>query len=125
MVITLETGGRWSDEAATFLEELAHTRARDAPPALRFAAVLAWQRRWSRLLATATANAFASSLVTPASDSAVGPADGPTPALCDLLCSGACGAPAAADRQPLRGCCLLTGLRLYVLKQLFLLKLYV
>ena len=66
------------------MEELAHARARAAPPALRFQAALAWQRRWARLLATACANSFARSLVAPAGDFGADPADGFAPALCDL-----------------------------------------
>ena len=85
VVVGIETGGRWSTEAAAFLEALAHARARDTPPALRFAAALAWQRRWSRLLSTACAKAFAHSLVAPAGDLAAGAVDGSTPELSDLL----------------------------------------
>ena len=85
VVVAVETGGRWSSEAVAFLEDLAHARARDTPPHLRYAAVLAWQRRWSRLLATACASAFATSLVAPAGGLAAGSTDGPAPALSDLL----------------------------------------
>jgi len=102
VVVALETGGRWSAEAAAFVEDLAHARARDTPLSLRSAAALAWQRRWVRLLATASANAFAHSLVAPASEVALAPADGPAPALCDLLGLGTESA-APPSRLPLRG----------------------
>jgi len=89
VVVALETGGRWSSEAATFLEDLAFARARDAAPALRFAAAAAWQRRWVRLLATASANAFAHSLVAPAASFGTCAAvDGAPPCLSDLLAVG-------------------------------------
>ena len=44
IVVGLETGG--SEEALGFVEMLAGARARDASPALRRPAVLAWRRRW-------------------------------------------------------------------------------
>jgi len=102
VVVALETGGRWSAEAAAFVEDLAYARARDAPPALRAAVAAAWLRRWVRLLSTACANAFARSLVTPASDLGASCVDGPAPSLADLLASdGADSLP--PGRQPLRG----------------------
>ena len=86
VVVALETGGRWSAEAADFVEDLAYARARAAPPALRSAAAAAWQRRWARLLATASANAFAHSLLAPAaSRSTAAAVDGAAPCLSDLL----------------------------------------
>ena len=36
VVVGVETGGRWSREAANFIEQLASSRAREAPPALPF-----------------------------------------------------------------------------------------
>ena len=68
VVVAIEAGGRLSDEAADFVEELAYARARDAQPLLRRAAALAWQRRLSRLLSAACAWAFSQSLVAPAGD---------------------------------------------------------
>ena len=68
-----------------FVEQLAHARARDAPAAARWAAALAWRRRWSRLLSVACAGAFAHSLVVPAGDVSSFARDGATPALGDLL----------------------------------------
>ena len=65
VVVALETGGRWSDEAASFVADLAKAKARSAPPTLRPAAVLAWERRWVRMLATTSARAFAQSLLAP------------------------------------------------------------
>ena len=65
VVVALETGGRWSTEAVKFVEELSFAKARSAQPRVRFAATLAWRRRWSRLLSVAAGKAFASSLVSP------------------------------------------------------------
>ena len=63
VVVALETGGRWSEEACNSIEELAFARARGAPPVLRLATALGWQRRWTRMLATSSSVAFAQSLM--------------------------------------------------------------
>lgn len=84
-MVALETGGRWSEEAANFVEELAHARARDTTPLLRGAAALGWQRRWVRLLSTAAARSFAQSLTRPDGALLDASRDGATPALSDLL----------------------------------------
>ena len=47
--VGIETGGRWSPEALHFVDTLAATRAREAPPTLRRSAFLAWDRRWSHV----------------------------------------------------------------------------
>ena len=51
VVIALETGGRWSDEAVEFVDMLGEGRAREAFPVLRRSVHLAWGRRWTRKLA--------------------------------------------------------------------------
>ena len=84
IVVAIETGGRWSAEAAAFLEDLAFVKAREAPCRLRTATAWAWQRRWSRLLATACAIAVAQSLTAPAGTISAGSTDGPAPKLGDL-----------------------------------------
>ena len=48
VVVGVETGGRWSDEAVTFLDHLASARAREAPPILRGSAFFMWRRRCGR-----------------------------------------------------------------------------
>ena len=48
VVVALETGGRWSMEVLEFVAHMTFSRARDAPPALRRAAFLAWRKRWTR-----------------------------------------------------------------------------
>ena len=85
VVVAIETGGRWADEAADFVGELAYARAREAQPLVRAAAALAWMRRWSRLLGTACARAFAQSLVAPATAATTASHDGSAPPLSVLL----------------------------------------
>ena len=86
VVVALETGGRWSEEALQFVESLAAVRARDAPPALFHSAALAWRRQWSRMIAVSVARSFATSLVAlPEALHALGGVDGCAPDLADLL----------------------------------------
>ena len=63
IVVALETGGRWNPEALEFVEGLARTRAREAPPNQARSAFLAWRRRWYRMLSVSCAKAFATSLL--------------------------------------------------------------
>ena len=84
VVIAMETGGRWSNEALAFVDSLASARAREAPAVLRRSVHLSWRRRWSRMLSVSCARAFAASLVAlPAS--ALPGTDGATPDLADLV----------------------------------------
>ena len=53
VVLGIETGGRWSEEAVTFIRLLANHKASSTPPSLRRSAALAWTSRWTALLATA------------------------------------------------------------------------
>ena len=78
-MVALETGGRFSEEAYQFLEELAYAKAAEAPPALRKSARLAWQRRWVRLLACTAARACCSSVVAPAGSLGAAIVGGPIP----------------------------------------------
>jgi hypothetical protein len=99
IVVAIETGGRWSNEADMFVTDLSHARARDAPPALRVSAALAWHRRCTRLLSIACATSFARSLIAPAEDVAAGIVDGATPMMSELFSrDGGCD-----SRIPLRG----------------------
>ena len=50
VVLGIETGGRWSEEACTFLRLLAQHRARQATPLLRQAVAAALLHRWSAML---------------------------------------------------------------------------
>ena len=67
VVVAVETGGRWSDEAMEFIQSLAEVKSREAPPFLRGSAFHAWKRCWTRMLAVSCGRAFASSLVSPGS----------------------------------------------------------
>ena len=62
VVFGIEIGGRRSDEAATFLRLLAHTKARQAPALLRHSLTNALIHRWSAML-THAMHAFAASLL--------------------------------------------------------------
>ena len=63
VVFGIEVGRRWSDEAATFLRLLAHTKARQAPALLRHSLTNALIHRWSAMLAHAAMHAFPASLL--------------------------------------------------------------
>ena len=89
VVVALETGGRWSEEAMQFVDDLAAARDRDAPLLLRRSAFLAWRKRWSRMIAISCARAFANSLVAVStSPHALAGVDGRMPDLEDLLGEG-------------------------------------
>ena len=60
VVLAVETGGRWSEEAASFAADLASARCREAPPDSRRSAMLAWRRRWTPTLPVSCNRAFAS-----------------------------------------------------------------
>ena len=82
VVVAIETG-RWSDESMNFISVLASARSRDAPQALQRPAFLAWQRRWTRMLAVSCSRAFATSLIS--AGAALDGVDGITPDLADLF----------------------------------------
>ena len=84
VVVGNEPGGRWSFEALSFVEHLAASRAREAPPALRFLSFLAWSKRRCRMLSVSCSHAFAGSLVSTADDQLEG-TDGIVPELADLF----------------------------------------
>ena len=63
VVLALETGGRFSDETADFLRQLANAKAQAAPRYLRRSTAVAYERRWSRMLAVSAASAHVRSLV--------------------------------------------------------------
>ena len=90
VVAAIETGGRWDKETADFVHELAQAKSREAPPTLRKATSLAWERRWVRVLSVSSAAAFAHSLTAPSGQTYARPAE-VTPELHDLLASGADG----------------------------------
>ena len=59
VVVAIETGGRWSEEAVDLLWQLSCAKARDVPHFMTHQAALVWERRWSRMLSTSCALAFA------------------------------------------------------------------
>lgn len=63
VVFGLEVGGRWADEAASFIHQLARARARSVPAWAQAAATATWCQRWSALAAFAAHRALAASLL--------------------------------------------------------------
>ena len=63
VVLGIEVGGRWSNEASNFIRMLANARARPSPPSLQAATRAALVSRWSALLTHAAATSFAASLL--------------------------------------------------------------
>ena len=87
VVLACEIGGRWSQEAADFLRQLAEARSRSAPAVLRMSAMLGWYNRWASILAVASQAALAATLL--GGDTwAAGGRDGATPALETVLEGG-------------------------------------
>ena len=86
IVLAAEVGGRWSDEARSFLGALATAKARSAPPLLQHSVRAAWLHRWRCLLACTAARSFATSLL----DTAAPGVDGDVPSMHDVLSEGRC-----------------------------------
>ena len=63
VVVAIETGGRWSNEAVDFVWHVAGAKALEVPSYTTQQVALAWGRRWTRMLSTACAVAFAASLL--------------------------------------------------------------
>ena len=80
----MEIGGRWSEEAWTFLTLLAEAKARTAPGAMRRSTACLLLRRWSGMLAVAAQSAYAASLLGESSGQMV-PHDDVLPDWGDLL----------------------------------------
>ena len=100
IVVGLEVGGRWGQEAHTLLHRLAVAKARSVQQPLRAAAVGAYTRRWAALLSCAASHAFAASLL----ELPLGAADhtdGDPPPLPDLLAEARDDTPPLPSRLPL------------------------
>ena len=84
VVLGIEVGGRWSEEAASFITSLARTKTRDIPAPLRHAAATSLISRWTAFLTHAAMTAFAASLLfeDPTHHHNL---DGEPPSLSDLL----------------------------------------
>ena len=63
LVLGCETYGRWSNDAARLIRELAALKAAQAPPMLRRCANLAWFNRWWALVGVGVHRAIAESLL--------------------------------------------------------------
>ena len=63
VVLGIEVGGRWSNEASSFIRTLAQARARSSPPSLRAATASALVSRWCAFFTHAAASSFAASLL--------------------------------------------------------------
>ena len=101
VVIGIEVGGRFGDEAAGFLRLLARQRAAAVPAHLRPAAQAAWVARWAALLAVAAQRAYATSLLElPLAGEVNG--DEAVPDLPELLADARGELPVLASRLPAR-----------------------
>ena len=85
VVVAIETGGRWSEEAVQFIWQLAQAKAQEAPRFLTQQVALAWERRWTRMLSTVCAASFATSLVEPMSREVLCQTGGDLPTTADVL----------------------------------------
>ena len=63
MVSAMEIGGRWSEEAYTFLTLLAQTKAKQGPKTLRSSTQYCLVRRWTQMVSVAAQSALAASLL--------------------------------------------------------------
>ena len=85
MVLAIETGGRWSEEAVQMVRQLSHAKAREVPSFVRFSVSLMWERRWSRMVAVTCGTSVAAPLVEPASHVTWCHTGGEAPVLADLF----------------------------------------
>ena len=86
VVVGVETGGRWSEEAVDFVRQLSIAKAEEVPCFMRRSVSLSWERRWTRMLSVVCATAFAASLVEPARQcESICWTGGDAPSLADLL----------------------------------------
>ena len=100
VVLALEVGGRWSEEARSFLRLLAQARARSALDILRRGTQQAFLSRWSALLSVAAQRAFALSLLELPHTWAI--ADGEPPDLGNVLADARWEEAPLPSRMPLR-----------------------
>eukprot|EP00435_Cladocopium_sp_Y103_P009426 s3763_g2.t1 len=84
IVLGIEAGGRWSQEAATFIRLLAKSKARQAPAILQRFVATALIARWSAMLTQAAMQTFAASLLD-FDLSAQTNVDGNSPAISQIL----------------------------------------
>ena len=63
VVVAMEVGGRWSDEAWTFLSLLAQAKAATGPKTLQQSMQYRLVRRWSQMISVAAQAGFAATLL--------------------------------------------------------------
>ena len=86
VVVALETGGRWSNEAVDFIWQLAQAKAREVPSFMMHLMALVWERRWTRMLSTVCAVSFAGlGLLVEPSHADVCITEGDMPSLSEVL----------------------------------------
>ena len=100
VVVALEVGGRWSEEAVKFVQLLAKAKARSVPQILRQAARAAYFHRWTGILAVAAQRALAATLLELPVDGVEG-VDGDPPCLEDVLSEAR---PCVSHRARVRWC---------------------
>ena len=86
VVVGIEVGGRWSDEALDFVRCLARAKARQHPRLLQASARMAYAHRWTGVLAVAAMRALPTSLLELPVDEAG--AEGDPPLLEEVLHEG-------------------------------------
>ena len=84
VVIGMEVGGRWSEEALRFISLLAKAKTRGMPRIMRMSARLAFQQRWTGILSVAAQRALAATLLDLPVEDAAG-VDGDEPFLEEVL----------------------------------------
>ena len=81
LVVAIETGGRWSDEAADLVWQLAQAKSREVPAFMNRSVALAWERRWTKMMSTVCAVSFAASIMEPSESDAWCCMEGEAPSL--------------------------------------------
>ncbi len=84
VVLAMEVGGRWSEEATRFVQQLAKAKARTVPVLLRSSTQAAFFHRWTGLLDVAAQRAFAATFLELPVDGAEA-VDGELPDLGEVL----------------------------------------
>ena len=85
MVVAIEMGGRWSDEPADLVWQLAQAKSREVPAFMNRTVALAWERRWTRMMSTVCAVSFAASIMEPSESDACCCTEGESPSLAEVL----------------------------------------
>ena len=85
VVVAIETGGRWSDEAADFVWQMAQAKSREVPSFMNRSVALVWERRRTRVLSTVCAVSSAASLMEPCESDAWCNTDGEALSLAEVL----------------------------------------